>query len=142
MPPPRWRPPPWRARSATKRCSARWGSDRPGGGRSTPARKHAAWERRNGPCSGAGRPPPERRSRRGNADGPQGSERKMGQTRLLLNESSFARCETLSMRDGRLSFDLVVDSPLRHSELPVAIDRPADDLPARLDWRAATRLAG
>ena len=66
----------------------------------------------------------------------------MGQTRLLLNESSFARCETLSMRDGRLSFDLVVDGPLRHAELPVAIDRPADDLPARLDWRAATRVAG
>lgn len=66
----------------------------------------------------------------------------MGQTRLLLNESSFARCDTLSMRDGRLNFDLMVDARVRQAELPVAIDGPADSLPERMDWRPATRVAG
>ena len=66
----------------------------------------------------------------------------MGQTRLLLNENSFARCETLSMRDGRLNFDLVVDAMVRQEELPDPGDEPEDSLPERQDWRAATRIAG
>lgn len=61
-------------------------------------------------------------------------------TRLLLQESSFARCQALSMTRGRLDFELLVDSQLRQAELLRAGSVAVDQLLDRLARGASTRV--